>query len=150
VNGGGCFASVLLDEELWQSVTAMKGGDAVPWVHGCALDHGHHGDHAAPATHVDGETQHWLRWPDAGPARLEHGEPSPPGRHSKPLGEPPNRRPPRSTPNTGAPAHSLAEASSPSTSSQAEALWAIAAAIERLAEVVAAYMANPPRDNGID
>jgi hypothetical protein len=84
VNRGGCFGSVLLDNELWQSLTSMN-GRSVPWVHSCVLDHGHDGDHGAPAYHVDGEPKHWLRWPDTGPVRLAPVEPSPPGRHSKPL-----------------------------------------------------------------
>jgi hypothetical protein len=149
VKGGGCYGSVLLDNELWQSLTAMSGRD-VPWVHGCVLDHGHDGDHGAPAYDVDGEPRHWLRWPDTGPARLDRVELSPPGRHSKPLREPSRRPPPRSATATGAPAHRPADVGSPASGSQAEALWAIAAAIERLADVVAAYGANLPRDSEID
>ena len=147
MNPAACFGSVLLDNELWQSLTAMNGRN-VPWVHSCALDHGHDGDHAAPAYHVDGEPQHWLRWPDTGPVRLDPVELSPPGRHSKPLSTPPNPLP-RSTTTTDAPAHPVAEDRSPTRESQAEALWAIAAALERLADVVATYLASPPRDNGM-
>jgi hypothetical protein len=147
VNRAACFGSVLLDNELWQSLTAMNGRN-VPWVHSCALDHGHDSDHAAPAYHVDGEPQHWLRWPDTGPVRLDLVELSPPGRHSKPLSAPPNS-PPRSTTTTDASAHPVAEDRSPARDSQAEALWAIAAALERLADVVATYLASPPHDNGI-
>jgi len=83
VNGGCCYGSVLLDNTLWQSLTAMNGRD-VPWVHGCVLDHGHDGDHGAPAYPLDEEPQQWLRWPDKGPVRLEAVEPSPPARHSSP------------------------------------------------------------------
>jgi len=147
VNRGGCFGSVLLDNELWQSLSAMNGG-SVPWVHSCVLDHGHDGDHGAPAHHGDGEPQHWLRWPDTGPVRLDPVEPSPPGRHSKPLSAPPNPTP-RSTRTTDALAHPVGEDGSPTTGSQAEALWAIAAALERLADVVATYLSGPPRDSGI-
>jgi len=46
VVNGGCYGSVLLDNELWQSLTAMNGHD-VPWVYGCVLDHGHDEDHGA-------------------------------------------------------------------------------------------------------
>jgi hypothetical protein len=147
VNRGGCFGSVLLDNELWQSLTAMT-GRSVPWVHSCVLDHGHDGDHGAPAYHMDGEPQHWLRWPDTGPVRLDPVEPSPPGRHAMPLSEPPNP-PPRSATTTDAPAHPVGEDGSPTTGSQAEALWAIAAALERLADIVATYLTGPPHDNGI-
>jgi hypothetical protein len=147
VNGGGCYGSVLLENELWQPLTAMNGHD-VPWVHGCVLDHGHDGDHGAPAYHVDGEPQQWLRWPDTGPARLERVEPSAPGRHSKPLGAPTNR-PPRSTAASGSPTDRCDGVGVPVTGSEAEALWAIAAAIERLADAIA-RLGNPPRDNGIN
>jgi hypothetical protein len=147
VNRGGCFGSVLLDNELWQSLTAMNGRN-VPWVHNCALDPGHHGDHGALAYHVEGEPQCWLRWPDTGPVRLDLVELSPPGRHSKSLSAPPNP-PPRSTTTTDASAPPLPEDRSPGRDSQAEALWAIAAALERLADVVATYLASPPHDNGV-
>jgi hypothetical protein len=146
VNGGGCYGSVLLDNELWQSLTAMYGRD-LSWVHGCVLDHGHDGDHGAPAYHVDGEPQQWFRWPDTGPARLERVELSPPGRHSKPLASAPDRPPPRSTTTTGAPAHRPGDAGLPVTGSQIEALWAIAAAIDRLADAVV-RLGNPSRDKG--
>jgi hypothetical protein len=156
VNAVGCYGSVLLDEELRQSLAAMNGGRAAPWVYGCVLDHGHDGDHGAPACEVepadpvDGQAQHWIRWPNAGPARLDRVEPSPPGRHSKPLTEPVDRPSPPSTVAPGTLAHPRAENRSPSTSSQTEELWAIAAAIDRLAEVVAAYLAGPPGDNKPD
>jgi hypothetical protein len=144
VNGGGCYGSVLLDNELWQSLTAANGRD-LPWVHGCVLDHGHDGDHGSPAYQVDGEPQQWLRWLDTGPARLERVEPSPPGRHSRPLTSAPDRPPPRSTTTTTAPAHRPGDVGLPATGSQIEALWAIAAAIDRLADAVA-RLGNPPRD----
>jgi hypothetical protein len=148
VNGGGCYGSVLLDNELWQSLTAMNGHD-VPWVYGCVLDHGHDADHGAPAYHVDGEPQQWLRWPDTGPTRLERVEPSAPGRHSKPQGSPPYQPspPPRSTTASGSPAHRRGGVGVPATGSEAEALWAIAAAVERLADAIV-RLGNAPRDNG--
>jgi hypothetical protein len=148
VNGGGCYGSVLLDNELWQSLTAMNGRD-VPWVHGCVLDHGHDGDHGAPAYYVDGEPQQWLRWPDTGPARLERVELSPPGRHSRPPRSATDRPPQRSTTTTGgAPASRPGDGGLPAAAgSQIEALWAIAAAIDRLADALA-RLGNPPRDKG--
>jgi hypothetical protein len=151
VNGGLCYGSVLLDKELWQSLAAMNGRD-VPWVHGCVLDHGHGGDHRAPAYDV-GEQQYWLRWADTGPAHLDSDEPYSPGRHATPVGQPSNQPPPppRSTTATGTSAHPIAERRSPAAGSQAEALRAIAAAIEHLADVIAAaHPAKPPRHNGIN
>ena len=146
MNGGGCYGSLLLDNELRQSLTAMSGRD-VPWVHGCALDHGHDNDHGAPIFPVDGEPQQWLRWPDTGPARIERIELSPPGRHSKPGRSAPGHPKPQSTAATGTPAHRPRDVGRPATGSQTDALWAIAAAIDRLADAVA-RLGNPHRDRG--
>lgn len=130
--GGGCYGSVLLDNDLWQSLTALN-GHQVPWVHGCVLDHAHDGDHGAPVTHLDHEPQHWLRWPDTGLARLERVDTSPPGRHSRPASDLP-ASPPTAT---AAHAHQTEDGQAPVAGSQTEqALWAIAAAIERLADAV--------------
>jgi hypothetical protein len=96
---------------------------------------------------VDGEPQKWLRWPDTGPARLEHVDLSPPGRHSRPLRSAPDRPPQRSTTTTGAPAPRPGDVELPATASQIEALWAIAAAIDRLASTVA-RLGNPSGDKG--
>jgi hypothetical protein len=95
---------------------------------------------------VDGEPQQWLRWPDPGPARLERLELTSPGRHSRPLTSAPDRPPPRTT-TTGAPTHRPSDLGSPATGSQMDALWAIAAAIDRLADAVA-RLGNPRRDKG--
>lgn len=130
---GSCYGSVLLDDELWQSLTALNGHD-VPWVHGCVLEHGHDGDHGAPAYHEDGKPQQWLRWRHTGPARLERVDPSLPGRHSGPVSSVPD------------PDHPSDVESSP-VDSQVEALRAIAAAIDRLADAVI-DLRKPPRDNG--
>jgi hypothetical protein len=144
--GAGCYGSVLLDNELRQLLSAMNGRD-VPWVHGCVLEHGHDGDHGAPANPLDEEPQQWLRWPDTGHARLERVEPSPPGRHSRPLNPPPDQPTPQSASATGAQAHQPSDARLPVAGSQTEALWAIAAAIDRLADAVA-RLRKPPRDKG--
>jgi hypothetical protein len=104
-------------------------------------------DHGAPAHSLDGAPQQWLRWPEAGPARLEDVEPSPPGRHSRPLSSTPGHPTPRSTRTTAAPAHQAGDVDSQVTGPQADALWAIAAALERLADIVAAYLGSLPRDD---
>jgi hypothetical protein len=149
VNGGGCYGSVLLDNELRQSLTATNGSD-VPWVHGCLLDHSHDGDHGAPVYHVDGGPQHWLRWHDSGPARLERLELSAPGRHSRSLiAPPPSPPPPQPTTTRGETAHRRSEVGLPASGSHTEALWAIAGALERLADA-AARLGNLARDKGID
>jgi hypothetical protein len=144
---GDCYGSVLLDNELWQSLTATNGRN-MQWVHGCVLTHGHDGDHGAPAHYSDGGPQQWIRWPDAGPARLEDVDPSPPGRHSRPLTSTPDRPTPRSTTKTPpAPDHRSGDVGLPATGTQAEALWAIAAALDRLVDVVAAYLGSLRRDD---
>ena len=143
VSGGGCYGSVLLDNELRQSLSAMNGLD-VPWVHGCVLDHGHDGDHGATAYQVDGGAQYWLRWPDHGPAHLERVELSPPGRHSSSLSAPPpNRPPPRPTTASEAGPHDVAFQA---TNSHTDALWAISAALERIADAVT-RIGNAPRED---
>ena len=138
------YGSVLLDNELWQSLTAMNGRD-VPWVHGCALDHGHDGDHGAPAYTT------WTRNRSsgfAGPTRVLRAsstiDPSPPGRHSRPHSSAPDRH--RSRPSaTSTQAHHPVDVGSPVAGSQNEALWAIAAAIDRLADAVSRLRKPAPR-----
>lgn len=108
------------------------------WVHGCVLDHDHPGEHHAPAYHV-GEQQYWLRWDDTGPARIEaadaaqahgHVESSRPG---QPRRQP---APPPSTATYGTSTTPAQPSESTDATSEAEALWAIARAIERLADIV--------------
>src|ERR1700754_4049594 len=131
---GDCFGSVLLHDELWESLASMS-GRGVPWVHPCALGNGHDGDHGAPAYDVEGEPQQWICWSDSGPARLERvGAPSP-GRHTRPLAPPTDASPRQPVGRTPADPQGATEL--PTPDSRTQALWAIAAAIERLADVVA-------------
>jgi hypothetical protein len=135
-DGAGCYGSVLLDEHLRSSLAEMNGAP-VPWVHGCVLDHGHHGDHGEPVYQRDGEPPQWIRWPEHGPARMEKIQPGAPGRHAQQQpssASHPQPPPPRPA---NAPPHHDAEPALPAAGSQSEALWAIAAALERLADVVA-------------
>ena len=114
----------------------MNGRD-VPCVHGCVLDHGHDGDHGAPAYPSTRNRSSGFAGPTMG-LGLEAVEPSPPGRATpaRPAQLPPDphrrRRPARthSTPPTS-------DHRRPADS-QIAALWAIAAAIKRLADAVAA------------
>lgn len=145
MNEGECFGSILLHDALWQSLTAVN-GQSVPWVHGCILERGHDGDHGAPAYHTQGEPQHWLRWADAGPAHLERVEPTRPGRHTKAHAAPPNTPLPEVPPAKSAKPEPPGESGFPRSDVQAEALWAIAAALDRIAEVIATYAANASRD----
>ena len=94
VIGDRCYATVLLDEELWRSLAALDPAHEVAWVHGCELEHGHRGDHHALAYRA-GLLSYRLQW----------------------------------------------------DGSQAEALWAIAAALESLADVIAGAL-NPVEASG--
>jgi len=141
---GGCYGSVLLDKTLWQPLTAMNGRD-VPWVHGCVLDHGHNGDHGAPAYPLDEEPQQWLRWPDNGPARLEAVEPSPPRRQSSPPTS--SRLTRNAVGDQRARTARRRRINASPADSQIAALWAIAAAVERLADAVD-RLGNPLHDKG--
>jgi hypothetical protein len=153
--GGGvstdpCYATVLLDEGLWRSLSAVDGAQTVTWVYGCALEHGHRGDHQAVVYHIGGQS-YLTQWDESGRPRITTAEqPYAPGPEPGPRGEPPEHRG-RTTPPTTA-ADSVADITakppgSPKTGSQAEALWAIAAALERLADVIAATL-NSAGDTG--
>ena len=76
---------------------------------------------------------------------LEAVEPSPPGRYSRPHDTAPARPAPPSA--TSADAQHPGDAGSPPADSQIAALWAIAAAIERLADAVD-RLGNPLHDKG--
>jgi hypothetical protein len=146
--GGGvstdpCYATVLLDEGLWRSLSAVDGPHEVTWVYGCALDHGHRGDHQALVYHIGGQS-YWAQWDESGRPRINTTDQSrPPGPEPGPRGEPPDH-PGRTTPPapTADPLAAMPakRSGSPTPASQAEALWAIAAALERLAEVIAAAL----------
>jgi hypothetical protein len=139
--GGGvsrdpCYATVLLDDGLWRSLSAVDGAPEVTWVYGCALEHGHRGDHQALIYHIAGEG-YWAQWDESGRPRISTTDQShATGPEPGPRGEPPDHLG-RITPPTTA-ADSLAAVAvkppgSPKSASEAEALWAIAAALERLA-----------------
>ncbi|RDH77745.1 hypothetical protein DVS77_15400 [Mycolicibacterium moriokaense] len=133
--GNGCYGSVLLDNELWQSLAALNGHD-VGWVQGCVLEDGHDGDHGAPAFISDGQPQQWLRWRHTGPARIQQVDPAPPGRHSAEERQAPEVQ--AAEPIAAAsPAANSQASTSQASGSQDEALWAIAAAIDRLAKAIA-------------
>ncbi|MCV7231547.1 hypothetical protein [Mycobacterium branderi] len=121
-----CFASVMLDEELWRSLAAIGADHQVAWVHGCALEHGHGGEHRALA-YRDGGQDYWVQWDEKRKPRLDTAvDATPPA---------PQPAPP---PTLTSPASASAQPDSPTSVSQTDALWAIAAALERLADVIAA------------
>jgi hypothetical protein len=130
----------MLDEELWQSLAAIGADHQVAWVHGCILEHGHRGDHRALAYRA-GAQHYWVQWGEARKPRLNRDvEATPPGRQDRPPIEPPTQ-PLQAAPPTithASPPSASAQADSPNSLSRADALWAIAAALERLADVIAA------------
>jgi hypothetical protein len=149
VIGDRCYATVLLDEELWRSLAALDGTQEVAWVHGCILEHGHRGDHQALAYRA-GPLRYWLQWEESGRARISTtDQPDPLAREASPRGEPSGQpqQAERPTPAN----HSWAAAAEPpgsqNSGSQAEAQWAIAAALERLADVIVAAL-NPAEATG--
>jgi hypothetical protein len=138
VIGDRCYATVLLDEELWRSLAALDPAHEVAWVHGCELEHGHRGDHHALAYRA-GLLSYWLQWDERHIPRISTTDrPDPLAREVSPRGEP--RGQPQHAERPTMAEHSSTAAAEPAVSknsgSQAEALWAIAAALERLADVI--------------
>jgi hypothetical protein len=88
VIGDRCYATALIDEELWRSLAALDRADEVPWVHGCVLEHGHRGDHRALAYRA-GALSYWLQWDEGhGPRISTTDRPDPLEREARPRGEP--------------------------------------------------------------
>jgi hypothetical protein len=149
VIGERCYATVLIDEELWRSLTALDLAHEVAWVHGCVLEHGHRGDHHALA-HRAGPLSYWLQWDENRRPRISAtDQPGPLARETSPRGEP-SGQPQHAERPTPAKHSSTAAAEPPgskNTGSQVEPLWAIAAALERLADVVVGAL-NPAEATG--
>ena len=137
--GDRCYSTVLLDEKLWRSLAELDVAHEVAWVHGCVLEHGHRGDHHALACRA-GPLSYWLQWDEMCAPRISTTDrPHPLAQEASPLGEP-----------SGQPQHAgtAAEAAgSRNSASQAEALWAIAAALEHLAGVIVVAL-NPAEATG--
>jgi hypothetical protein len=135
-----CYGTVLLDEGLRRSLSAVDGAHEVAWVYRCALEHGHVGDHHALVYHAGGQS-YWTQWDESGRPRISTtDQPHAPGPEPG-FGEQPDHLGGTIPPTTAA--DSLAATAvnppgSPKPGSQDEALWAIAAALERLADVIAA------------
>jgi hypothetical protein len=156
-----CQATVMLHGPLRRSLLAAAGGHEVPLTCGCTLNHGHPGAHCGLA-YDTGVWRCWFRWDEWGfrlggagdasyagprPHRREQGRyrgPPAAGRSLTP-GGPPTA--------DGADAAGTARAhGSPESTSLAQALWAVAAALKRLADTIAAehstsqgrHSRNPP------
>lgn len=149
VSANRCFATVMLDEELWRSLVTIGGQHQVAWVHGCILEYGHRGDHRALAYRA-GAQAYWLQWDEnRKPCVNTATESSPPGSQARPRLEP-LVQPQQVAPPTIAEASlgALPEQLDPPISVPwTDALWAIAAALERLADVITAAV-NPNEEGG--
>lgn len=140
MSADGCFATVLIDDELWRSLVAFDGQHPAAWVHGCALEHDHGGDHRSPPYRAGGQV-YWVQWDESRKPRLiTAAEPTPPGRNAHTQVEPPDQARPSPRPAT---AHAFRasvpepeQPDGPKSTSQTDALWAIAAA-ERIADAIA-------------
>jgi hypothetical protein len=149
VIGDRCYATALVDEELWRSLAALEPAHEVAWVHGCVLEHGHRGDHRALAYRA-GPLSYWLQWDEGRMPRISTTDrPDPVAREARPRGKPSGQ--PQHLERPTMAEHSSTAAAEPAGStnsgSQAEALWAIAAALERLADVIVGAL-NPAEAPG--
>ena len=106
------------------------------------------GDHGALAYRA-GPLSYWLQWDEGhGPRISTTDRPNPLAREARPRGEP--WGPPQHAERPTMAEHSstaAAEPGSKNSGSQAEALWAIAAALERLADVIVGAL-NPAEAPG--
>ena len=142
-----CYATVLLDDEAWRSLAALDGERELAWVHGCALEHGHDGAHVSN-THRSGSLTYWIQWEDGGRPRIGTAARAPAAdSHPAVDGRPAthdNWRAPRKPVQaaTRGPANGAArrEPAATESGSQTAALWAIAAALERLADICSAIV----------
>ena len=84
--GDRCYATTLVDEELWRSLAALEPAHEVAWVHGCVLEHGHRGDHRALAYRA-GPLSYWLQWDEGRTPRISTTDrPDPVAREARPRG----------------------------------------------------------------
>jgi hypothetical protein len=144
VSGDRCYATLLLDAEVRRSLIALIGEDDLAWVHGCVLENGHRGDHLAQPQGARAPNC-WVQWQDGGQAHI-----STTGRDIGSAVEPPNSEARALSAITASNATAAAAPQpEPATSgSQAEALWAIAAALQHLADVIAAALGAGDDDTG--
>jgi hypothetical protein len=144
VSGDRCYATMLLDAELRRSLIALIGEDDLGWVHGCILENGHRDNHLAQPQGARA-LNCWVQWHDGGQAHI-----STTGRDTGATVEPPDSEAPAPSAITAnhARAATAPQPQPPTSGSQAEALWAIAAALQHLADVVAAALGAGNDDTG--
>jgi hypothetical protein len=145
--GATCPASVILHEPLRRSLLVAAGGHRVPPACRCTLSYGHPGAHQGLA-YDTGRRRGWFRWDEWGFRLGSHAEP--PNQRPRPDRPEPGPGLGRAPvdPTTPTPAAPLAADrpyaggadhphATPEPSSLAQALRTVAAALERLAEVIA-------------
>jgi hypothetical protein len=146
--GATCPASVRLHEPLRRSLVAAAGGHEVPPRCRCTLSYDHVGAHQGLA-YDTGRRRGWVRWDEWGLRLGGHAEPrnQGPRLHRPEQGRDPGRAPvDPTTPTSAAPLAAKRphaggaghRRTTPEPSSLAQALRTVAAALERLAEVIAA------------
>jgi hypothetical protein len=155
-----CGATVTLHDPLRRSFGTWLGGKQVAPVHSCVLQGGHHGEHLAAADPDGGQC--WFRWDDSGVRLAGAGPPLKQGggiagspRHARCSARSNGASASASTTiPTAQPqirglhaADASAPDGSPESRSPTEALWALATALGRLADVIAAASA-PTNSNG--
>ena len=150
-----CRATVTLDEPLRRSLGSWSRVTELAHVHSCVLHGGHHGQHRAMANPNDARC--WFRWDDSGfrlgiadaSHRAQWGGQEQSPRHAGSAARSSGASSAAATTNLTTPrprrgrhaADANAPDRSPEPRSPTEASWAIATALERLADVIAAASA---------
>jgi hypothetical protein len=150
-----CRATVTLDEPLRRSLGSWSGETGLAHVHSCVLQGSHHGQHRAMANPDD--RRGWFRWDDLGfrlgvadaSRRAQRGDQERSPRHAGSAARSSGAGSAAATTNLTTPrprrgrhaADANAPYRSPEPRSPTGALWAIATALERLADVIAAASA---------
>lgn len=151
--GARCPATLMLHGSLRRSLVLAAGQQRVPLVCDCKLDHGHPGAHLGLA-YDTGTQRGWFRWDDWG-FRLGHGAARDRRRvahQSQPRQGPGSVAAGPSQPMRAAfrAPYDTSEAAeghrSPESTTLTPAMWALVAALTRLADVIAAEhnTARPP------
>ena len=144
MSGDRCYATVLLDTEVRRSLIALIGEDDVAWVQGCVRENGHRGDHLAQPQGTRA-VNCWVQWHDGGQGHI-----STTGRDTGSAVEPPDSESRAlSTITANYATAATPPQPGPTTSgSQAEALWAIAATLQQLADVIETALGAGDDDTG--
>jgi hypothetical protein len=153
MNGDRCRATLTLHDPLRRSFGTWLGGEEVASEQRCTLKGGHPGEHLGAAAPTGRGC--WFRWDDSGfhlvdvagrrhRQRREAAEPARNGRwadQSAAVSASSRGRPRRQRRREGRhAADTSSSVPSPESESTTQALWALTAAVERLADLIAATM----------